>query len=95
MTKASRNRKTIRGIFHHMSLVNPVPQFQHAASPVIDIRPHLRQGRRGAEVSRPHAPQYRPGAGAEQYGQGRADCPAASIPRESITAAVRRRLSVP
>ncbi len=57
MTKASRNRKTIRGIFQRMSLLKAVPQFQHARSPLGTIRRHFPQGRRAAVVSRPHEPQ--------------------------------------
>jgi hypothetical protein len=33
------------------------PQFQQARSAVGVTRPHLGQGRRGAEGSRPHRPQ--------------------------------------
>jgi hypothetical protein len=54
------------GIFHHMSLVKPAPQFQQTRSLLGTIRSQRAQGRRGAVVSRPHAPQNRSAAGAPQ-----------------------------
>jgi hypothetical protein len=69
--KASRNRKTIRGIFHLRSLLKPAPQFQQARSLLGTIRRHFSQARRGAVVSRLHEPQNCAAAGALQNGHTR------------------------
>jgi hypothetical protein len=47
----------MRGTFQRISLLKTDPQFQQAPSAVGVTRPHLRQGRRGADGSRPHRPQ--------------------------------------
>ena len=47
----------MRGTFQRMSLRKAAPQLQQARSAVGVTRPHLGQGRRGAEGSRPHRPQ--------------------------------------
>ncbi|HZB46158.1 MAG TPA: hypothetical protein VE360_12970 [Pyrinomonadaceae bacterium] len=69
------------GIFHHMSLAKPAPQFQQTRSLLGTIRLQRAQGRRGAVVSRPHAPQNRAAAGAPQKGHAREGrCAAAGCP---------------
>lgn len=47
----------MRGTFQRMSLLKAAPQFQQLRSAVGVNRPHVRQGRRGADGSRPHRPQ--------------------------------------
>ncbi len=46
----------MRGTFQRMSLLKAAPQLQQAGSALGVTRPHLGQGRRGAEGSRPHCP---------------------------------------
>jgi hypothetical protein len=77
MAKASRKRKTIRGIFQRISLLKTAPQFQQERSLLGIIRAHLLQGRRGPVVSRPHAPQNCATAGAPQNGHARPEMCAA------------------
>ena len=80
ITKASKNKKTISGIFQRMSLLKTVPQFQHARSLLGTIRRHVPQGRRGAVVSRPHEPQNCAAACAPQNGHARPGICAAMWP---------------
>jgi hypothetical protein len=47
----------MRGTFQRMSLLKTAPQLQQLRSAVGVNRPHFRQGRRGADGSRPHRPQ--------------------------------------
>jgi hypothetical protein len=56
-TKLRSKMATMRGTFQRMSLLKTAPQFQQARSAVGVNRPHLRQGRRGAEGFLPHRTQ--------------------------------------
>lgn len=81
------------GTFHHMSLLYSAPQLQQRGSAVGTMRPHDAQGRRGAIVSRPHAPHARPGAAAPQNGHERAGaapwpCTSKLIARQAAGAAL-------
>ena len=69
--KAATNKAMITGIFHLRSLLGMAPQFQQALSLLGTVLPQDAQGRRGAVVSRPQAPQSRSGAGVVQKGQVR------------------------
>ena len=71
MTKASTNRRTIRGIFQFRSLLKAAPQFGQTRSLLGTICLQRPQGRRGAVVSRPHELHTCAAAGARQKGHTR------------------------
>jgi hypothetical protein len=72
MMIAITKSRMMSGIFHHISLRNCVPQFQHLGSLLGTICRQCGHGRRGAVVSRPQVSQNVWVAGCRQYGQARA-----------------------
>src|SRR5688572_17091507 len=79
-TKASRNRRIIRGIFQLISLLKAAPHFGQTRSLLGTVCRHRPQGRRGAVVSRPHEPHTCAAADAPQNGHARTGKCAAAWP---------------
>lgn len=67
-TKLPTKSRMMRGTFQRMSLLKTDPQLKQARSALGVTRPHLGQGRRGADGFLPHRPQrFEPGpSGARQ-----------------------------